>query len=134
MSATVCRGCAGTGLRYDMPGVALQVAQTAIQVGAWADPVSGRHREREIPGVGSDSRRRVGTGTTQRLADAPRRWCALDVLETYDHLLSMGAQPARPLNFTAADLCSWCAGLGVPGRLTVHALETAIKEQRCPNP
>lgn len=119
---SVCRGCAGTGLRYDMPGVAIQVAGQPIVVPAWDG-----HVMRMIPGVGADSVNRVLTATK---GATKRRWSAMDVLRTYQHLVALGAKPPRPLNFAAADLCSWCAGLGVPGRLTAHALKTAIEEAR----
>lgn len=117
----VCRGCAGSGLRFDFPAIARQIAEMPIQVPGWADPVSGRHRARTIPGVGQLAPFNPGTGTA-RVTDT--RWTLHDVLYTHRLLKDLGAEPERDLNFSDADACPWCHGTGKP-QLSVHTLEQA---------
>lgn len=106
----ICRGCAGTGLRYDHPR--RDIAAMSIRVPEWTSSVTGRHVWRVIPGVGNERTR------------GKDRWTALDVLNAYEHLIELEAEPMRPLNFDRDDLCDWCHGTGHP-QLSVHALQGA---------
>lgn len=107
----VCRGCAGTGLRYDHPR--RDIAALPVHVPDWTNPdTGGRRAARFIPGVGAENTR------------GKERWTALDVLNAYDHLVAMGAKPSQGLNFDRNDLCDWCHGTGHP-QLSVHALQGA---------
>jgi hypothetical protein len=51
-----CRDCAGTGIRFDAPLWARVMLRQPFTIEAWISPVSGRHRERYIPGVYADTR------------------------------------------------------------------------------
>lgn len=119
----VCRGCAGSGLRFDFPAVARQIAEMAIAVPRWTDPVTGRHRARTIPGVGQLAPFNPGAGTP-RITDT--RWTLRDVLHTHRLLSGLGAEPERDPNFTEQDACPWCHGTGRP-QLSIHVLEEATR-------
>lgn len=120
---SACRGCAGSGLRFDFPAVARQIAELAIRVPPWIDPVTGRHKGRVIPGPGSIAPYSAPTGWA-RVTDT--RWTLHDTLRTYRHLVSIGAEPEREPNFDESDACPWCHGTGKP-QLSIHALEQATE-------
>lgn len=113
-----CRGCAGTGLRHDFPTRLVQAAQQPIQIPAWTDPVTGRHKSRVIPGVGQTAPYNPGTGA-HRITDT--RWSLTDCLYTAEMLRGIGADVPEPV-YTHEDKCPWCHGTGKP-QLSTHTLE-----------
>lgn len=105
----VCRGCAGSGLRYDLPSRIRQAIEP-IHVPAWIDPVTSRHRGRTIPAPGQLAPVMPGR-CMHRITDM--RWSVIDCLSTVSYLESMGAEVPAPL-FTWDDTCAWCNGSGRP--------------------
>lgn len=99
----LCRGCAGTGVRHDVPTRLLQAAKLPLTI---TFP-EGAKRKRPVS-VCVDP------------------WPLNEVLTAIDRYVKLGGVPegAFPLDTTHA--CDWCHGSGQP-QLSVHALQIGIR-------